>query len=96
MEPAANDAMLIVFRKQNDSDQTNQAILFTSGNQENVYGIPTSFGTNFQAAVRFPSCWNGVNVTSPDFKSHVRPRSFSTTFGTFIDSSFRSPTPIHH
>ena len=85
--------MLIIFRTQNNSDQSNQAILYTSGGQQNVYGIPTSLGTNFQAAVRFPSCWDGVNVDSSDHKSHVH--WYSTSFRKIIDSSFRSPTPIH-
>jgi hypothetical protein len=59
-------------RTQNNSDQTNQAILFESGSSGEVYGFPKTLGNYLQMNIRFPSCWDGVNVDSPDHKSHVR------------------------
>lgn len=58
-------------RTYNATNLADQAILFTSGAQENVNGIPTSLGSNFQIAVRFPSCWDGKNVDSANHKDHV-------------------------
>lgn len=58
-------------RTQNNSDQTNQAILFESGNSGEMYGFPKTLANNVQMNVRFPSCWDGVNVDSPDHKSHM-------------------------
>jgi hypothetical protein len=58
-------------RTQNNSDQTNQAILFETGNSGEMYGFPKTLAKNLQMNVRFPSCWDGVNVDSEDHKSHV-------------------------
>jgi Domain of unknown function (DUF1996) len=58
-------------RTLNMSDQTNQAILFETGNEGEVYTLPTSLANILSFHVRFPSCWDGVNVDSPDHKSHV-------------------------
>lgn len=87
--------LLTSCRTNNVSDQTNQAILFTNGNQKNVYGIPTVLdGGNFQAAVRFPSCWNGLTVDSPDHKSHVKVHVIPTELSSFADMIFRLHIPI--
>jgi hypothetical protein len=67
----APSQLVPAYRTYNDSDQTNQAILFTSGTQYNVHTIPTSLGGYLQGAVRFPSCWDGVHVDSANHKSHV-------------------------
>lgn len=58
-------------RTQNSSDQSNQAVLFESGSSGEVYGFPPVLGDRLQMNIRFPSCWDGVNVDSPDHKSHV-------------------------
>lgn len=59
-------------RTQNMSDQTNQAILYETGNSGEVYGFPKRLLGDLSLHVRFPSCWDGINVDSPDHKSHVR------------------------
>lgn len=58
-------------RTQNNSDQTNQAILYETGNSGEMYGFPPTLAGDLQLNVRFPSCWDGVNVDSPDHKSHM-------------------------
>ncbi|CZR55814.1 uncharacterized protein PAC_05702 [Phialocephala subalpina] len=58
-------------RTQNTSDQTNQAILYETGNSGEVYGFPKRLLGDLSLHVRFPSCWDGVNVDSPDHKSHM-------------------------
>jgi hypothetical protein len=64
--------MLTPPRTQNNSDQTNQAILFETGNSGEMYGFPKTLASNLQMNVRFPSCWDNKNLDSPDHKSHVR------------------------
>jgi hypothetical protein len=34
--------------------------------------------------VRFPTCWDGVNLDSPDHIAHVAYREFSFLFGVVI------------
>lgn len=58
-------------RTQNMSDQTNQAILYETGNSGEVYGFPKRLLGDLSLHVRFPSCWDGINVDSPDHKSHM-------------------------
>ena len=58
-------------RTQNNSDQTNQAILFETGNSGEMYGFPKILASNLQMNIRFPSCWDGINLDSIDHKSHV-------------------------
>ena len=74
------------------SDQTNQAILFETGNNGEVYTLPSDLADRLSFHVRFPSCWDGVNVDSPDHKSHVRYLSarISLNFLTYSDGIPRS------
>ncbi|KAH8649455.1 hypothetical protein BGZ60DRAFT_534688 [Tricladium varicosporioides] len=54
------------------SIQSNQAILWETGNTGEKPGFPTGpLADRIQANIRFPSCWDGVNIDSPDHKSHV-------------------------
>ena len=59
------------------SDQTDQAILFETGNNGEVYTLPSDLADRLSFHVRFPSCWDGMNVDSADHKSHVRSPSVS-------------------
>jgi hypothetical protein len=59
------------YRTYNPNNQSDQAILFDGGSGEKP-GFPKVLNKNFQMNVRFQSCWDGVNVDSPDHKSHVR------------------------
>ena len=52
------------------SSQWDQAILFDTPNGE-IYGLPSTLSSRLQADVRFPSCWDGINLDSPDHQSHV-------------------------
>ena len=52
------------------SSQWDQAILFDTPNGE-IYGLPPTLSSRLQADVRFPSCWDGVNLDSADHQSHV-------------------------
>lgn len=77
-------------RTNNVNDQTNQAILFTNASQNNAYGIPTVLdGGDFQAAVRFPSCWNRLTVDGPDYKSHARVHVIHSKLSGFADMIYR-------
>lgn len=58
-------------RTQNSSLQSDQAVLFESGSSGEVYGFPPVLADRLQMNIRFPSCWDGVNVDSPDHRSHV-------------------------
>ncbi|KAF4629203.1 hypothetical protein G7Y89_g8945 [Cudoniella acicularis] len=59
-------------RTQNDSIQSNQAILWETGDNGEHTGFPTTpLADRLQLNVRFPSCWDGVNLDSPDHSSHV-------------------------
>ncbi|EMC92709.1 hypothetical protein BAUCODRAFT_37611 [Baudoinia panamericana UAMH 10762] len=59
-------------RTQNMSDPWQQAILLESGNNGEVYGMPPKLdGNQLSGHVRFPSCWDGSNLDSPDHQSHV-------------------------
>jgi Domain of unknown function (DUF1996) len=42
-----------------------------------VNGVPTSAtrGKDIRAHIHFPSCWDGVNVDSPDHRSHMQYRT---------------------
>jgi hypothetical protein len=44
-----------------------------TGNGANLYNIPTTcaVGNTIWARVVFPQCWDGVNLDSPDHKSHM-------------------------
>lgn len=67
--------VLICSRTYNDSDPTNQAIVYASGDYvpgQDVHGFPTVLpGKYFHADVRFPSCWDNKTVDSPNHKDHV-------------------------
>ncbi|KAK3673012.1 hypothetical protein LTR78_007123 [Recurvomyces mirabilis] len=59
-------------RTLNKTDQWQQAILLESGNNGEVYGMPPRLdGSRISGHVRFPSCWDGKNLDSPDHKSHM-------------------------
>ncbi|KAG4437880.1 hypothetical protein IFR05_006640 [Cadophora sp. M221] len=58
-------------RTQNDSEQSNQAILYETGGVGEMYGFPKVIQGRLQMNVRFPSCWDGKNLDSPDHKSHM-------------------------
>lgn len=59
-------------RTLNLTDPWQQAILLESGNNGEVYGIPTVLdGQRLSGHVRFPSCWDGVNLTSGLPQTHV-------------------------
>lgn len=54
------------------SDQWQQAILMEVGNRGEVYGFPTVLDSNrLSGHVRFPSCWDGVNIDSANHQDHV-------------------------
>lgn len=54
------------------TDPWQQAILFENGNAGEVYGLPKALdGSRLSGHVRFPSCWDGVNLDSPNHQSHV-------------------------
>ena len=56
----------------NPSDPWDQAILFETGDNGEVYGIPKQLdGAQLSGHVRFPSCWDGVHLDSEDHQSHV-------------------------
>jgi hypothetical protein len=44
-----------------------------TGNGANLYNIPTTcaVGNTIWARVVFPQCWDGINLDSPDHKSHM-------------------------
>ncbi|QIW95716.1 hypothetical protein AMS68_001234 [Peltaster fructicola] len=55
----------------NKSDPWQAAILMESGNDGEQYGMPKTLGDRISGHVRFPSCWDGVNLDSADHQSHV-------------------------
>jgi hypothetical protein len=61
-------------RTQNNSDITNRAIsimcIYDGGSVQNP-GFPTRQCNTMRAEVYFPSCWDGVNLDTPDHQSHV-------------------------
>lgn len=59
-------------RTQTHSEQSNQAILYETGGVGEMYGFPKVLQGRLQLNVRFPSCWDGKNLDSPDHRSHVR------------------------
>lgn len=58
-------------RTYNSSDPWQQAILMETGNFGEQYGMPTRYAPAISGHVRFPSCWDGVNLDSEDHQSHV-------------------------
>jgi len=61
-------------RTQNNSDFAQKAISFMClGNPGNadVAGFPKKQCTTLRAQAYFPSCWDGLNVDTPDHRSHV-------------------------
>ncbi|KAK0125618.1 hypothetical protein ONS96_009452 [Cadophora gregata f. sp. sojae] len=60
-----------IIKKVNDSEQSNQAILYETEGTGEVYGFPKTIKGRLQLNVRFPSCWDGKNLDSPDHKSHM-------------------------
>lgn len=58
-------------RTLNMSDPWEAAILMESGNEGEVYGMPTTLSDRLSGHVRFPSCWDGVHLDSEDHFSHV-------------------------
>ncbi|KAL2075415.1 hypothetical protein VTL71DRAFT_358 [Oculimacula yallundae] len=58
-------------RTQNDLEQSHQAVLYETEGSTEVYGFPKVVQGRLQLNVRFPSCWDGVNLDSPDHKSHM-------------------------
>jgi hypothetical protein len=61
-------------RTQNNSDYAQRAVsvmcIFDGGSKE-YNGFPPRHCNTIRAQVYFPSCWDGVNLDSPDHKSHV-------------------------
>lgn len=62
-----------LFRTQNNSDPAQRAIdiVCIDGNSPEGPGFPKSRCTDFRCQAYFPSCWDGVNLDTPDHKSHV-------------------------
>lgn len=59
-------------RTYNSSDPWQQAILLETGNDGELYGMPTTLdGTRLSGHARFPSCWDGENLDSANHQSHV-------------------------
>ncbi|EJD50411.1 hypothetical protein AURDEDRAFT_58391 [Auricularia subglabra TFB-10046 SS5] len=61
-------------RYHNDSDASHNAVSYMCMNDNEsheVHGFPVSGCKTTRAQVFFPSCWDGVNLDSPDHKSHV-------------------------
>lgn len=59
-------------RSIDENDLWQAAILMESGNDGEVYGLPTSLdGDRLSGHARFPSCWDGENLDSADHRSHV-------------------------
>jgi len=61
-------------RTQNNSDFAQTAVSFVClGGTEggDIHGFPKSHCDRLRSQVFFPSCWNGVDLDSPDHKSHV-------------------------
>jgi hypothetical protein len=59
-------------RTQNNSDPAQRAPHVSCiDNGGNWYGFPKVHCDTMRWEVYFPSCWDGVNVDSPDHKSHV-------------------------
>ena len=54
-----------------ENDLWQAAILMESGNNGEVYGMPTDLGDRLSGHVRFPSCWDGKHLDSEDHISHV-------------------------
>jgi len=61
-------------RHQNNSNFADRAIaimcIFNGGSQE-YNGFPPRQCNTMRSEVYFPSCWDGVNLDSPDHKTHV-------------------------
>lgn len=78
-------------RTLNLTDQWEQAILTENGNSGEVYGLPATLdGGRLSGHVRFPSCWDGVNIDSADHQSHMAypdPTLGGTTQGGMCPSS---------
>jgi Domain of unknown function (DUF1996) len=66
--------ILFFRRTQNNSDFADRAIemmcMWSNGSFE-ATGFPTRPCDMIRAEVYFPSCWDGVNIDSPDHQSHV-------------------------
>lgn len=59
-------------RTLNLSDPWQQAVLMEVGNRGEVYGFPKVLDSDrLSGHVRFPSCWDGVNIDSANHKDHV-------------------------
>jgi hypothetical protein len=58
-----------------------------SSGQPTLHSCPP--GTQMRMAVRFPQCWDGVNISSPDHRSHV---AYPTEGRGCVDP--RYPVPI--
>jgi len=60
-------------RTQDDKDFAQKAIsiMCIDGNGGEHPGFPTVKCGTFRSQVYFPSCWDGVNIDTPDHKSHV-------------------------
>jgi hypothetical protein len=61
-------------RTQNNSDVAQRAInimCIYDGGSVQAHGFPTRRCNYLRSEVYFPSCWDGVNIDSPDHKSHV-------------------------
>lgn len=58
-------------RTVDNNDEAQTALRFTTGSSNDVVGLPFNIGTRLQGNVRYPSCWDGVNVDSPTHNTHV-------------------------
>lgn len=85
-------------RTYNASSYAQQAVTFLCLNFQGTstrYNMlpPVSCPSGVRAQINFPSCWDGVNVDSPDHKSHVDFLSGGPDSGTCSNPKFPKTLP---